>query len=159
MRRNFLTAAFLLMAAAFGPAAFAQETTVTAAAGGIFPPATSFMGVPITGLKAGFGLELLLDGTASGQFLTVLVGVSALGSERQIVIEGQVTAGSKSAANFATFSGTCTINLGDGSPPLLSVPFIATVTAGADGMGTLGLVLGETTLPAANVDEGSMTIQ
>jgi hypothetical protein len=49
--------------------------------------------------------------------------------------------------------------MGDGSPVLQNVPFAAAVTTGADGHGTLGLVLGATSLPAATINQGSMTIE
>jgi hypothetical protein len=49
--------------------------------------------------------------------------------------------------------------MGDGSPPLQNVPFAAAVTTNAQGYGTLGLVLGATTLPAATINQGSMTIE
>jgi hypothetical protein len=39
------------------------------------------------------------------------------------------------------------------------VPYTVTLVADANGRGTLMLVLGTTTLPAATVNEGSMTIE
>ena len=49
--------------------------------------------------------------------------------------------------------------MGDGTLPVQNVPFTVTVTTNQEGRGTLGLVLGLTSLPAATVNEGSMTIQ
>jgi len=155
--------AVLLTAIAIGvifgasPPAVAQ-TSVTAGAGGIFPPGTTFNGVPINGLQSGYGVQI--DATGSiGQFCTVLLGVSLGGLQQNIVIEGKATTGSRTAANIATFSGTCTINMGDGTPPLPGVPFTATITTNANDQGTIGLLLGQTTLPTATVNQGSMTIQ
>jgi hypothetical protein len=49
--------------------------------------------------------------------------------------------------------------MGDGTAPLLGVPFTATITTNASDQGTIGLVLGLNTLPAATVNQGSMTIK
>jgi hypothetical protein len=140
------------------PAAFAQETCVTVGAGGIYPSDTSFKGVPINGLQSGYGIGIGSTGWALGQFCTVLLGVNAGGLKQVITIEGEASAGSL-AGNVVTFSGTCTIYMGDGSPPLPGVPFTATITTGANDQGTIGLVLGSTTLPNATINQGSMTIQ
>jgi hypothetical protein len=56
-------------------------------------------------------------------------------------------------------SGTCTIDMGNGTPPLPGVPFSATVASNETGQGAIGLVIGSTTLANANVTDGSMTIQ
>lgn len=143
--------------ALFTAPAFAQ-TSITVGAGGIFPPGTTFLEVPIDGLRSGYGVEIQADGSAAGQFSTILLGVSALGVERNIIIEGKATAGQKTAANLATFSGTCSINMGDGTPPSPDVPFTVTITTNANDQGSIGLVIGATTLPDALVTAGSMTI-
>jgi hypothetical protein len=49
--------------------------------------------------------------------------------------------------------------MGDGTPPLPAVPFTATITTDANDQGTIGLVLGLTTLPNATINQGSMTIE
>lgn len=161
MRRLMILTAVMLTLAILCPASIqAQtETSVTAAAGGIYPPGTSFNGVPINGLKTGFGVIVAVDGTALGQFHTLLLGISALGSQQNISVNGKASSGSRTAANIATFSGTCTIDMGNGTPPTPNVPFTATVTTNASDQGSLGLVLGLTTLPNATINVGSMTIQ
>jgi Ice-binding-like len=118
---------------------------------GVYPAGTTFGGVPISGLQSGFGVEI--TGTSAlGQFTTVLLGVSN-GQPVNIVVEGTATSGSRSAANIVTFSGTCTVN---GAP---AVPCTATLTTNASDQGTIGLVIGSTTLPNAVVNTGSMTIK
>lgn len=156
MKKSTLVLTSFLLICAW-PVMAGQETTVGAGAGGIFPPGTSFNGVPISGLEAGFGLELE-DGHGLGEFCVILLGTSLLGIEQTIVIEGKVTAGAQTAANVATFSGTVTVNMGDGTVPTVGVPFTATVMTNADDQGTLGLIIGDTTLPNATIDAGSMTI-
>jgi hypothetical protein len=161
MRRLMILSVVMLTLVILSPASIqAQiETSVTAAAGGIYPPGTSFNGVPINGLKTGFGVLLAGDGSALGQFHTLLLGISALGLQQNISVDGKASSGSRTAANIATFSGTCTINMGDGTPPTPNVPFTVTVTTNANEQGSLGLVLGLTTLPNASINVGSMTIK
>jgi hypothetical protein len=159
MKLHLLLAALLFVALVMLPsAAFAQETSVTVGAGGVYPPDTTFNGVPINGLQSGYGIGIGSTGWALGQFCTVLLGVNAGGLKQVITIEGEATAGSQ-VGNVATFSGTCTISMGDGSPPLPGVPFTATITTDGFDQGTIGLILGDTTLPAATINQGSMTIQ
>jgi Ice-binding-like len=124
---------------------------VTAGAGGVYPDGTTFSGVPINGLQSGYEVEIN-GSSAIGQFTTVLLGVSN-GLPVNIVIEGTATSGSRSATNIVTFSGTCTVN---GAP---GVPCTATITTNASDQGTIGLVIGATTLPNAVVSAGTMTIK
>jgi hypothetical protein len=150
--------AILIMAAALTSRVASAQTSVTVGAGGVYPPGTIFGGVPISGLQSGYGVEI--TGTSAlGQFCTILLGVNALGLQQNIIIEGKPSSGSRTAANVATFSGSCTINMGDGTPSTPGVPFTATITTGANDQGSIGLVIGLTTLPTATVNSGSMTIQ
>jgi hypothetical protein len=158
MKRILVVGAVMLALAVWPAPASAQSTSVTAGAGGIYPPGTTFGGIPINGLQSGYGVEI--TGTSAlGQFCTILLGVNALGLEQNIVIEGKASSGSRNAANIATFSGTCTVNMGDGTPPTPGVPFTATITTDANDQGSIGLVIGLTTLPNATVNAGSMTIK
>ena len=111
------------------------------------------------GLTFGKGLTVSSSGPAQGQFQTTLVGLSALGLKQTIQVEGKTTAGSCADANTASFSGTGTVDMGDGTPPVPSVPFSVVVVTNADGMGSLTLRLGTTNLPAATINEGYMTIK
>jgi hypothetical protein len=160
MKKAFLLTALLLSAAVLAAphVAAAAETSATGGAGGIYPPGTSFNGVPINGIQLGFGVEIGETGSALGQFAAILLGVSALGLEQNIKIEGAATSGSRNAANVAIFSGTANLDMGDGTPPA-PVPFSVTVTTDANSRGSVGLVLGLTTLPNASVNAGSMTIE
>jgi hypothetical protein len=139
---------------AAGPVA---ETIVTGAGGGLFPPDTTFNGVPIVGLEFGYGVNIA--STTLGQFSTVLLGPVVGGVQQRIIITGEATSGQRTAANVAVLSGTVTVDLGGGAPPTPGVPFTATVTIDANDQGSLGLVIGATSLPSAAVNEGSMTIR
>jgi hypothetical protein len=134
----------------------AQEDVagVTGAAEAIFPGGATFNGVPLSGLTLGQGIFLAADGSATGQFQAVLLGTSLLGAPQEVTMEGEVRAGFVSGDGSATFSGTATVDMGDGTLPLPGVPF--TVTASP---GSLRLLLGATALPTATVTAGSITIE
>ena len=58
------------------------------------------------------------------------------------------------------YAGTCTVNPGDGTPPLTGVPFTVIVAKLPNGAWGLTLTLGTTTgLPAATVTNGSVTVK
>ena len=158
--------ATLLMAIVIGgmvlapqPAVAQTQTTVTAAASGTFPNGASFGGVPLNALNFGIGVTISSAGSAEGQFQTTLIGVSALGLTQNIEVVGKPTAGSLTAANIATFSGACSVDMGNGTLPLSNVPFTVVIATNTDSKGSLTLTLGATNLPAATVNTGSMTIQ
>jgi hypothetical protein len=108
----------------------------------------------LDGLTLGHGLVIASDGTARGQFQAVLLGTSLLGTPQAVVIEGDVSAGSVAGDGSATFNGTATVDMGDGTLPLPGVPF--TVTASMAG---LALILDATPLPTATLVAGSITLE
>ena len=160
MRRLTMLAAALIITAVCWPApAGAQtETFVTGAGGGLFPPGVSYLGLSLSSVQLGMGLGVA--GTwAVGQFQTTLTGVTTLGQEHNIVVEGLVNASVPSGPNTAIFSGVSLVDPGDGTPPVAGVPFTASVAANADGTGSLALTLGVTTVPPAAINEGYVTVQ
>lgn len=156
-RLNFVLTALLGLASVMLPAppVAAQDDAagVTGAGEAMFSGSAAFKGIPLSGLELGQGLFIAQDGTAMGQFHAVLRGTSLLGLAQDIVVEGKVSTGAVESGSV-TFGGTATVDLGDGTVPLLDVPF--TVTAS---MGSLQLVLDATTLPAATLTAGSITIK
>jgi hypothetical protein len=141
------------------PAAAQTETRVTAGAAGVFPNGATFNAISLNGLRVGIGVIILSTGSAQGQFQATLLGTSPLGQPQSITISGNAASGSAGVAGAASFSGACSIDMGDGSALLQNVPFAAAVTTDAQGHGTLGLVFGATSLPAATINQGSMTIE
>lgn len=133
-------------------------TSVTGAGSAVLTSAASFDGVSLASLKFGMGVALAANGAASGDFQSTLHGTSANGKSQTIAVEGKPTTGSGNAGAPTTFSGTCTVNMGDGTPTQSGVPFTLTVVP-SGGKGSLTLTLGATNLPAANVDAGSVTVQ
>jgi len=160
MKRVAILPAVILLTGILSPAPVdAQtETSVTGAGAGIFPAGTSYLGVPLNAVTLGMGLSVA-GGWAAGQFQTTLIGVSDLGLEQDIQIEGNASGSVPSEPNTAIFSGTCTVDMGDGTPPLPGVPFTVVIATIAEGTGSLTLTLGGTNLPAATVDEGNMTVR
>jgi hypothetical protein len=134
------------------------DTSATTAAQGTYPSGTSFNGVNLSGLQIATAAFLVSDGTAEGHIAIGLKGTTALGTQQTISIEAEASSGSNAAANSATINGTCTIDMGDGTPALTGVPIVATITTNDQNQGTVGLVIGATALPAATVTGGSMTI-
>jgi hypothetical protein len=151
------SAAILLAVLVGGAAVASAQTSVTAGAGGIFPAGTTFLGVSLKGLEVGSGVEIAATGPALGQFSSTLLGTSVLGAAQNIVVYGKATAGSRTVPNIATFSGTAIID--DGNLPTTGVPFTVTITADANDQGSIVLVLGNTRLPAAAINQGTITIK
>jgi len=144
-----------------------SQTTVTGAGGGVFPAGTTFkggaisalQGVTLTGLTFGMGVALPGDGTANGTFESTLIGTSAKGLPRNIVVEGNASSGSGQAGGPANYAGICTVNPGDGTPTLTGVPFTVIVAKLPNGAWGLTLTLGTTGLPVATVTSGSVTVK
>lgn len=126
-------------------------TSVSGAGELAFPDGATFGGVSLSGLEAGAGVLIEPDGSATGQFFALLAGTSLLGPE-EIEVDGKVSGGSSGPDGSVTFAGMATVDMGDGSVPL-DLPFSVTATAEA-----LLMTLGTSTLPAAALTEGSITI-
>ncbi|MGH2450731.1 MAG: post-COAP-1 domain-containing protein [Candidatus Limnocylindria bacterium] len=132
--------------------AAAAETS--GAGAGTFPAGATFNGVSLSGLETGLGVSIASDGTAAGQFVAVLLGTSLLGQPQGISVDGKVGSGSIGPDGSATFSGNATVDLGDGSVPLIDVPFTVTATTES-----LLVKLDTSTLPSATLTGGSITIE
>jgi len=130
------------------------ETLVTGAADGAFSSPATFSGVTLSGSTFGVGVAIYTDGTAEGDFQTVLAGATALGTAQSISVEGKVKAGSQTATGGVSFSGDATIDMGDGTVPATGVPFAVTMTTSG-----LQLVIGVTTLVPQNLTAGEISIQ
>ena len=108
-----------------------DDRSVTAAATGLFAAGAELGPVALQGVRIATGVFIEADGSASGTFHAVLQGTS-LGNAQEITVEGNVTGGSVDADGRATFSGSASLDLGDGTPPLANVVF--SVTAGSDNL-------------------------
>ena len=130
-----------------------DERSVTGAADGLFAAGAALGPVALQGIELGTGVFIEADGSASGTFHAVLQGTS-LGSPREITVEGNVNQGSVAADGRATFSGTASLDLGTGGPPLTGVAF--SVTAGADG---IVLLIDSTMLPVTGITAGAVAVE
>lgn len=131
-----------------------ESATVTGAAGATFTQAASFASVSLQSLELGTGVFIESDGTASGVYSAVLTGKSLLGQAQQITIDGRVLRGEMHSDGRAYFSGTATVNLGNGTPSLPSVPFSVSATGDS-----ISLTIGSTTLPVAQVNSGNVSVE
>ena len=160
MKTKTLSILFAVMLAVAGSAYAQSDTSATTAADGSYPAGTSFNGLPISGLDIGTGVLLGPDGVAEGHVAITLYGpINPLtGVPQNVSVEAMITGGSRPAANVATLTGTATVDMGNGTAPLTSVPVVVTLTTDANGGGTVGLVLGATTLPASPVTAGGLAV-
>lgn len=159
-----ITSVFLVLMLAVAGSALAQtappDTATTAAAAGSYPAGTMFNGVPISGLEIAAGAIVPGDGTApDGRLTVVLLGPTLGVGQQEITVHVTVTGGSRQASNVATITGTATVDMGTGATPLTGVPVVATITTDANNQGTVGLVIGATTLPTAPIGSGTMTVE
>ena len=157
-RLKFLLIAILVgVVSTLAPASAAAQddaARVSGAGEAALPEGVAFYGVVLNGMQLGQGVLIAADGTAMGQFHAVLSGTSVLGLPQEVTVQGEVNAGEATGAGTVTFSGTATLSMGDGSVPLVGVPF--TVTASTGGV---QLVVDGATLPQANLTAGSVTIK
>jgi hypothetical protein len=152
-----LLAALLVVAPASAqPASATQgETDVTGAGDGVFPSGAALAGVSLSGSQFGIGVIVYADGFALGEFQSLLLGTSLLGTPQNISVDGKVSTGVVNAGGSVTFAGTCTLDMGDGTLPSFGVPFSVTLTSG----GAMTLAIGATTLPTQTLSAGSVTIE
>lgn len=126
---------------------------VTGAGAAPYPPNTKLNLVTLQGLQIGVGATATPHGTVTGDFHVTLIGTSALGVRQEILYDARVDTVSVSEGT-ATLVGAGTLNMGDGTVPLLSVPFTMTGTADS-----VELLLGTTALPRAVLTQGAITIK
>ncbi len=93
----------------------------------------------IDGSHFGMSISIFGNGSAKGHFNCLMAGNADILGLPIMSVEGKVTNGF-SNSNGATFSGSATVNLGNGTM-FKDVPFSVTVTAGGPAAGTLQLTV------------------
>ena len=153
-RVNFLILAALLVASAAmsDRVGAVGDTGVSVAGAGLFSSSAELYGVSLRGSTLGGGVIIETDGTAVGDFQTVISGTTITGQPQNIVVEAVVTTGTLNPNGSVTFGGTSTVDTGAGV--LSGVPFSVTMTTSG-----LQLVIGATTLPMQSLTEGGITIR
>lgn len=121
------------------PASARGSTRVTGGGTGTFGADLDGDG-DIDGSQFGIGVTIRADGSAQGHFLCLMAGRSDILGLPVMAVQGQVTEGSDNAGGSVTFSGTGSVNLGNGQI-FTGVPFTVTVTAGEPEVGTLQLTV------------------
>lgn len=160
MKQLISVVLIVLVSVAFAPApvpvvAAIESGSVTGTGQGLFDAGAALGVINLDGLELGTGVFIEPNGSASGVFHAVLVGRSLLGEPQRVTIEGNVNQGTMAADGLrADFSGIATVDLGDGSAPLAAVPFSVSTTAG-----NVVLAIESTTLPAAGLTSGVVTIE
>lgn len=158
-RLRFLLIAILIgqVVSTLAPAAVAAQddaARVSGAGEATLPEGVAFNGIALSGIQLGQGVLIAADGSAVGQFHAVLSGTSVLGLPQEITVQGEVNAGEATGAGTVTFSGKATLSMGNGSLPVVDVPFSVTASTGG-----VQLVIDGATFPQANLTAGSVTIK
>jgi hypothetical protein len=155
---SLLAALLLCVLAAAAPRVGAAEalppTLVTAAGAGVFPGGAQLSGVNLSGGSFGQGLAVSADGNARGDFQTILAGTNLLGAATKILVVGWVTGGTVNPDGSVSVSGTCRLDMQDGTLPSTGVPFAATITTGG-----FRLTIGTSVLPPLVKNAGWIFIE
>jgi hypothetical protein len=94
----------------------------------------------VDGSQFGMGVTILETGAARGHFLCLMAGRSKILGLSLMSVEGEVTAGTLNADGSVTFSGTASVNLGNGQV-FRGVGFSVTASPGGAGVGTMRLTV------------------
>jgi hypothetical protein len=157
--RRAITLVAIAVSVSSASALAQSQPSVAGSGAGVFPVGALFNGVSLSALSFGMGAVILTnDGTATGTFESTLTGTFLM-LRRNIVVVGNLSSGSGQVGGPATYSGLCSIDLGDGTPLLTGLPFTVTAARLPNTKWGLTLLLGPTLLPAATVNTGSVTIQ
>jgi hypothetical protein len=130
-----------------GDAGVLGEQTATAAAAGIFPTTPTFNGVDLAGGIYSLGVRTGTDSTY-GDVHAEFTGISPLGLYQIISVDGWITSASI-AGGTMTFSGTATLDMGDGPPPTGGLSLTGTLTATG-----ITITVGGSSLPALPKTDG-----
>jgi hypothetical protein len=156
-RLRFILIAILGLVSTLAPASLAAQddaARVSGAGEASLPEGVDFYGVLVRGMELGQGVLIATDGSAAGQFHAVLSGTSFLGQPQEVTVQGEVNAGTAGGDGTITFSGIATLNMGDGSVPIVGVPFNVAASAGG-----VQLSVDSVHLPPATMTAGSLTIK
>lgn len=157
MKSISMYAVAVLAVCLIAPAAVAQTgTSLTAAASGTYPAGSTYNGTPLEAIHVSAGVDMEPE-LVTGRLNARLVSPEVLGVRTVIIVEGLAASGTRVDATTATVSGSASVETG--GVRVDGVPFVATIATNAEGHGAVTLVLGTTALPAATINEGSMTIK
>jgi hypothetical protein len=154
MHRFISLAAILIAALAFWPVPAQSDTAVTGAGAGLLSNSIWLYGITLQSLQFGQGVVILEDGSATGDFQSLLLGTSLLGKLLSLNVSGKARHGTVNADGSVTFDGTATVKLGTNTTLLTGVPFSVTTTTQG-----LQLRLDKAMLPLGKLTAGGITIE
>jgi len=108
-------------------ATVAGEATSTAGAAGVFGTTPTFNGVELAGGIFSLGARNG-GGSAYGDLHVEYTGISLLGLYQIISVDARIT-GVTTVGGTVTLTGTCSLDMGDGPPPVGGLAFTGTLTA------------------------------
>jgi len=133
-----------------GDAAVVGETIATAAGSGAYTMTPNINGVELSGGTFGLGLRT----AGPGDIEANLNGVQPLlGLFQQLTVSGWVTTASVNGGTM-TFSGTASIDMGDGTAPLTNLPLSGSLTASG-----VTLTVGSWSFGTLPKQDGNITIE
>jgi hypothetical protein len=128
------------------------ESMATAAAAGAFTMTPNLNGVELAGGTSGVGVRSGSD-SAYGDLHAQFNGISLIGMFQRVTVTGWITSASVNGGTM-TLSGTATLDMGDGAPPVSGISLVGTLTASG-----LTLTIGGTALPTLPRTDGFITIE
>ena len=157
LRQIFLCAPLVLVCALCSASALAQPTSpgVTGSGTTTFTAPASYNGIALSGFDFGIGVVIPGDTSSTGNFHATLQGTAG----QSISVDGKASSGSTPADGSATFSGTCTVDMGNGSTPSTGVACTVTAVPDGSGRGTLTLTVGANKLAAAAIQVGNLSVR
>jgi hypothetical protein len=135
-------------------AAVGGPNVVTSGGAGIFPAGATFNSVQLAGGTFGLGAQTDGAGTAKGDLEVQLNGNSLIGLSQWITVTGWITSGAQNPDGSMTFNGTCTLDMGDGTPPTPGLALVANLSATG-----LTLTVGSTAVPTLPKSDGWISIE
>lgn len=124
------------------------DNTLTSAGAGIFPAGATFNGVQLAGGTFGFGVQSYSGGSTTGDLEVQLNGSSPIGLSQWITVTGWISSATLDSGIW-TLSGTCTLDMGDGTAPVGGLSLVASVTPTG-----LTMTVGGTPIPTLPLSDG-----
>jgi hypothetical protein len=133
-----------------GDAAVAGEVITTAAGAGAFSSTPNINGVELAGGTFGIGVRTAGPSDVEAQFN----GINPLlGLFQQVTVTGWITSASTNGGT-TTFSGTASLNMGDGTASLTGLPVSGSLSASG-----LTLTVGSWSLGTLPISDGGVNVQ
>jgi hypothetical protein len=131
---------------------FVGEQEGTAAAAGVFPTSATFNGVQLSGGIFGVGIRTG-GGTTYGDVHAEFSGISLIGLYQIVTVDGWITSSTVTGGTI-NFTGTGTLDMGDGPPPTGGLSLVGSMDANG-----ITLTIGGSTLPNLPKTDGYSSVE